>query len=522
MAPWQFSKTTNTYAEPEDILTSSKNLDGLDREELQKACWQKFHDNPQVNTSIRGQVGRIAGLGFEVTSELKEIQDVIDEEWYDYRNRLYDSWPKYIGRSYIEGELFNCFTVHEDGFVEVDFIDPSTVTGGDEDGVIYHPLKSSMPLVYTVKMENTNDSVQIPSIYVAYDPKLINYASKSPNFNWDQLKFSKSPKSAFSKLGGNFRFITHWDKSLLAKRNTSHLRTVLRWLNIYEQLKFYEVDHKKSAGAFLWVAQFEDWKSYRLFLAMTDAEKQNTGLGGKYTPGSRLFLPPGIKLEAINPKLPNITESDTDILHMITSGLNEPEDVSTGQSKGTFASVKASRGPMSDRTADEIAYHDRFARYDFWKPIFFLRSAMADFPKTFSIEEVIGFNGKKPKKEKVQKKPEDLIEISYPTSETADAEAKARAWLGVKHGSTNETLGISNRTIAKKMGIQNYYKERLVCETEKIHYPELLTTIEQESMQEKKLEKPANPNAPTPIKRKQPAKPAKPVKTEVEDDAYTE
>jgi hypothetical protein len=530
--PWQYSTMVNSYDEPTDLRYTSKETFADDRETLQKACWEKFHDNPHVNTSVRGQIGRLTGLGFEFSSEIEEIQTAIDEIYYDFRNRLYDMWPKFIGRNFIEGELFNCLTCHEDGFIEVDFVDPSDINGAEVDGVIYHPTKASMPLVYEIKMQTGNGqyrNVQIPSIYVAYDPKLINVASQSASFSWDMLKFAKSANSKFKALGGYYRFITHWDKSLMSKRNTSHLRTVLRWLNIYEQLKFYEVDHKKSAGAFVWVAQFEDWKSYRLFLAMTDAEKQKTGLGGKYTPGSRLFLPPGIKLEAVNPKLPNITESDTDILHMITSGLNEPEDVSTGQSKGTFASVKASRGPMSDRTSDEVAYHDRYARYDFWKPIFFLKSAISDFPKEFSVKEVVGFNKTKPIEKEVKKKPEDLIEIAYPTSDTADTETKARAWLGVKHGSTNDTLGISNKTIAQKMGVQNYYKERLRLETEKIRYPELQVAIDQEMLQEQKLNQklPGQPNAPSkpgqqkptlPLKRK----PTQPQKSEDENNADSE
>ncbi len=533
-APWQYSAQAQTYAEPDDLRLISKDVLPDDRELLQKACWEKFHDNPQVNTSIRGQVGRLTGLGFEFSSEVDEIQTVIDEIYYDFRKRLYDAWPKFIGRGFVEGELFNCLTLHEDSFVEVDFIDPTDINGAEEDGVIYHPTKASMPLVYEVSMKNKNgitQNVQIPSIYVAYDPKLINVAAQSASFSWDLLKFSKNANSKFKPLGGFYRFMTHWDKSLLSKRNTSHLRTVLRWLNIYENLKFYEVDHKKSAGAFLWVAQFDDWKAYRMFLALTDKEKQETGLGGRYTPGSRLFLPPGMKLEAVNPKLPNITESDTDILHMITSGLNEPEDVSTGQSKGTFASVKASRGPMSDRTSDEVAWHDRYARFDFWKAVFFLRSAVSDFPKEFPVEQVTGFKNNEPVKKTVKKKPEFLMEIAYPTSDVGDTEAKARAWLGVKHGSTNDTLGISNKTIANKMGIQNYHKERLKSETEKIQYPELQSAIDQEMLQEQKLNKQMpgqqnNPNQPSkqpkqptlPLKRK-PIQPQQPSKAEEDNDA---
>ena len=56
--------------------------------------------------------------------------------------------------------------------------------------------------------------------------------------------------------------------------------------------------------------------------------------------------------------------------------------------------------------------------------------------------------------------------------------------MGVKHGSTNDTLGISNDTIARKLGIQNYHRERLKAETEKKRYPELIPTVDAETMQE--------------------------------------
>ncbi len=87
--------------------------------------------------------------------------------------------------------------------------------------------------------------------------------------------------------------------------------------------------------------------------------------------------------------------------------------------------------------------------------------------------------------EYIKKKPEFLVDIAYPTSELADAESRARAFLGVKHGSTYDTLGIPNAEIAKKMGFGNYKKLRLQQETEKSRYPELITTVDDEGVQER-------------------------------------
>jgi hypothetical protein len=476
--PWQQDAVANPSEKDEDGFSINAMDSPEHREQLQRACWNKFNQNPFVGTAVRGQVGRLTGLGFEITSEISEIQEVIEEVTLDPRNGLYTNWSKYAGRAVIEGELFLLLSLHEDGFIEVDFIDPTNISGGGEDGIIYHPDKSTFPLFYFVSKDTTKgisetSTMLVPSINIGYYPELIKIAKKQEGFSEAQTKSSKSSKNTFNKIGGYRRFMVSWDKSFVTRRNISYLRTVLEWLNHYENLKKYEIDHKKSAGAYLWVIEMEDPKTFRTWLSLSDEDRRKTGIMAKKTPGSTLVLPPGMKVTAQNPKLPTISESDTDILHMVTGGLNEPEDVSTGQSKGTFASVKASRGPMSDRMSDEIAYFERFLRYDFYRPVFFLKSKISDFPETFKQREAVDFKSQKPVFKDVDRKPESLIDITFPVSEVNDAETRARAYLGVKHGSVYDTLGIPNDYIAKKLGIGNYRKMRLQQATEEDRYPEL-------------------------------------------------
>jgi hypothetical protein len=296
----------------------------------------------------------------------------------------------------------------------------------------------------------------------------------------------------YKELGGMSKFIVSWDRSFISVRNTSYLRTTIEWLNHYEALKKYEIDHKKSSGSYLWVVSIEDPKSFRIWLSLSEEEKRSTGIMAKKTPGGTLIMPPGMKLTAVNPQLPKISEADTDILHMITSGLNEPEDVSTGQSKGTFASVKASRGPMSDRISDEVSYFERFLKFDFYASIFWLKSKVGKMAESFKIRRAIDFkttNGEaKPIFEYVKKKPEFLININFPVSEVIDAETRARAYLGVKHGSVYDTLGIPNTEIAKRLGFGSYKKMRLDQATEEETYPELQATLDAEMVQEQKIE----------------------------------
>lgn len=483
--PWQTNEVSDQPADPDGFSGLSTEL-ATQREKLQQACWDKFNRNPQVSTAVKGHAGRLAGYGFEVTSEIAKIQDVLEEIELDPRNRLYTYWPKFVARSNIEGELYLCLTLHDDGFIEVDFVDPSDITGGGEDGIVYHPTKATMPLFYYVNRNastegNITSAAIIPSIYIARYPELAKLVPETI-YNGSQIKDSRSSKAKYKKIGGYRRFLISWDKSYITKRNVSHLRTILEWLNHYENLKKYEIDHKKSAGSYLWVVTMEDPKTFRTWLALSDEERKKTGIMAKKTPGGTMVLPPGMKLQVMNPSLPSISESDTDIFHMITSGLNEPEDVTSGQSKGTYSSVKASRGPMSDRISDEVCFFEKFLRYDFWSSIFFLKTMITGFPAVFDQRVAIDFKNQDPVFKNVKKRPEALIEISFPTSEVIDSESRARAFLGVKHGSTYDVLGIPNQEIAKKLGFGNYRRMRLVHATEMEKYPELALSVDQSAI----------------------------------------
>ena len=498
--PWQYGMTDSEAKDEDGFKISAagvKQETAHTRESLQTACWQKFNKNPQINTSVRGIVGRLTGWGFETSSGIQEIQEAIEETELDVRNRLYSYWPQYVGRAFIEGELFLCLTCHLDGFIEIDFVDPALICSGGADGtgIIYHPTKTNFPLFYNVLDKNSNRLVkQIPSIYVARFPELAQlpatgqgYINQSDYMSYDKRlqQSSRSRKKKFASLGGYFQFIVSWDRGFVTRRAISYLRTVLEWLNHYENLKKYEIDHKKSAGSYLWIFTFENPRDFKLWLTLSDEERAKTGILQKKTPGGSLVLPPGMSVEAKNPNLTSIKEQDTDILQMVASGLNEPEDIMTGTSKGTFASVKASRGPMSDRTSDEVAYFDRFQKYDFWGSIFFLKSKINGFPEFFKVDEAIDFDKeKKPIVKKVKKRPAQLIDITYPISDVANFEGRAKGLLGVKHGPVSESVGVPVSEVAKRLGLGGYARMRLRKATEDEIYPELVYTVDAEKVQE--------------------------------------
>ncbi len=265
-----------------------KSVDDFTRQQLQAECWKKFSRNPQLNTAVRGTVGRLSGLGHVVTSSIRQIQDFIEEISNDWRNRLYHFWPKYTGRSIIDGELYLVVTCHRDGFIEIDFLEPNAIQGSSNqdasDGILFHPFKTHLPIMYNIKIrlhQQQEREFQIPSIYVARDPSLVNSVSKDQLYMVSKQKDSRSRANAFKGLGGFRRFIIAWDRSFITRRAVSYLRTTLEWLNHYENLKKYEIDHKKSSGAYLWTFTFEDVKAFKNWLLLSDEDKRATGIGAK-------------------------------------------------------------------------------------------------------------------------------------------------------------------------------------------------------------------------------------------------
>jgi hypothetical protein len=463
--------------------------------ELQNICWNKFLDNPQINSHVRDFMGNLTGSGFSMGSDNPELSDFMKTIIEDPRNALYRNMTKFVARSEIEGELFLSLTVHADGFIEVDFMSPRSLTqsGYKNSGIHFHPDKSSFPLFYEFDISDVgethfnkvNSKLVVPSINIAYYPTLKNFA-KDFNIANSALAKSTAASKKFSKIGNYKRFIIEWDRGFLTTRNVSHLRTTIVWIEHYENLKKWEIDHKKSSGSYLWVAHIEDAKAFRTWLKMNDDQKKNTGLFAKKKPGGTLVLPPGIRLECINPNLPKISDADTDIMSMVISGLNKPEDMVTGQTKGsTFSGVKASRGPMADRVQDQMAYFERFLQFDFWRPIFFLSNAVnPNLKLEYRFKEVVDFKNQKPISKTVIKKAHDILHFEFPVSEVSNLGDKASALLGVKHPSLVETLGIPREEVAKKLGFGNYRKRRLQIATEEETFPKLPTTIELEMIQE--------------------------------------
>ena len=517
-----------------------------DYRKYQQLCLQKFEENPQISSHVRDVMGNLTGAGFMVTSEIEEVQDYLEELFNDPVNNLWLTIPKYAGRAEIEGELFNILTIHSDGYVEIDFVDPGTLVGGENDtGIIFHPTKENFPLAYIMQIEYNGESKQVlvPSINIAYMPSLkrdLDAVIAEKKMTVD-LAYSSDNKAIFkSKFSGFYRFMISWDKSLFEPRNVSHIKTTIKWLNYYEDLKKYEIDHKKSAGSYLWIAKFEDMKAFRLWVSLSEEDRKKTGIMEKKAPGGTIVLPPGMDFVCTNPNLQKISDQDTDIMQMVISGLGKPEDLVMGNTTGTQSSVSAGRAPHSDRISNDIEYFKRYLQHVFFRALFHIAIQFGKVKDKYSITKVVGFKKvtkqverpnpgnpanqkvdqaekeekpaekKKPteKKEEVQQKPlppiiedvevlepiekkkkfavHNLLEFNFPVSEMMATEGKARALLGVKHGSLVDVLDLPREEIAKRLGFGNFKYLLMKRSEEKLKYPETLTDLNQEAMQERK------------------------------------
>ncbi len=464
---------------------------------LQQQCLEKFGNSPQISSYIRDYKGKLTGWGFGFYSKIENIQQIINETMDDLRNDLWINFPKFVARSEIEGELFLMATVHTNGFIEIDFIDPKNISSGGDNssGIIFHPIKQTFPIFYLMNYSTREKgagnvkpkTILVPSINLAYYPELEKDVIDHPDYHKRRLSLSKASgrgKSKYNEMGGYYRFIISWDQGYFTKRNASHIKSTLNWVNHYEELKKYEIDHKKSSGSYLWVVSVETIKDFKEWLSMTDAERAKTGIMQPKSPGGTLFLPPGMSVEVKNPVLPTISDSDTDIMQMIMSGLQTTQDTMMGDYRSTYAAVKAAQGPQSDRTNDELAYFGRFLKFHFWRGILYLRSKIdKKFKWEYMVEETIGFKNKEPKTKKIKKEAYQLVDITYPISKLEDLESTAKALLGSKHGSVVDSLGIPQSEVATRLGFPNYPTLRKIRATEEDYYPETITILEAEMEQ---------------------------------------
>ena len=166
-----------------------------------------------------------------------------------------------------------------------------------------------------------------------------------------------------------------------------------------------------------------------------------------------------------------------------------PSDVVTGSSKGTYASVKESRGPWGDRIVSAQQDFRNFLTYDFGKAVLFIHREVYGLKKVYMKKKAVGFDrNKKPIMKNRPQRINELVTVTLPVFSSSGYGELVKALCGVKHNGLNQGLGIANEPIAKKLGYANYEQLRLQTETENYHYPKLEQVTDQEQAQDNKLE----------------------------------
>jgi len=469
-----------------EVLTGqAKYLDGRSMKELREESWRQYKTSPFIQPSVHDARDSVCGDNFEITSPIPDIQKIIDDFWYHPINELNKRFEQFILDKKVTGELFLLLTINEKGrFVEVDMIPPGKITGiGDNGcGIIFHSKKTRLPLIYNIRNDDGEDE-HVPSTKVLFYPDLINDLNsedaKSKGFDKAKLKGSKG-----NGPGGFKRYMVEWEGPRLVQRSTSYLTSVLIWNNFFTILKIAEIDHKRAMSAYCYVLKAENDDSWKTWQKMTWEEKLQTGLISEKPPGSTIQVPYGWDLKLLSSQLPTLTGNDNDLIELLSGGLNTARDSMTGSSKETYAGVKLSRGNISDRVKADQNRTKRFIRFDFLQPVFYIHMKLFGMPASFFVNECVGYDTTNAesvpvfdnviKKVHIGKDIEKLITISMPIMTLEPVESQTKAWLGTKPAGADESLGISKKTIAGKLGISDYHSERLKYETEKRNYPKTL------------------------------------------------
>jgi hypothetical protein len=219
---------------------------------IQKVSWKAFQESPFVFTTTLDNTGRLTGYGFSQHSRYDRCNTVMEEIWEDPRNGLVLNFSKYVSRAFIQGELFLPITLHPDGFVEVDFLSPSTIKGFENgSGILMAEGKPLFPLMYRVESPKAGVKF-IPSINLAYYPELWGQALSHRDVQADKIVGANTPGKAYKDLRQYKTYMLQWDQGFVTDRNVGRVRVTLDWLEHYTNIKKWELDHKKSSGAYLW------------------------------------------------------------------------------------------------------------------------------------------------------------------------------------------------------------------------------------------------------------------------------
>lgn len=419
--------------------------------------------------------------------------------FYSYRNKLYAKAVGWVIRMFAECELFLLLSIDEEGNTTVRALEPDRIGNATDSGLITDPDDVTQTVFY--KYSTSTDEF-IPDARWIIEPDYMKERMKILGDKVDQKlinPITKGKGGKYNKIGGYRRFILHW-KNLTGiheyKRDTASLSTVIEWINLLIKHIRWESDHKRALSAYTWEIKFSDEPagkvSWTMWNKMTPTEKDATNLTKPLSPGSRVFMMPGMGLKVYNPQIPSMSGSNQDLFNISGASARTPQDLFQGQTAGsTYASIKSTRPPLVAEIENIQNKFENFLRYEFLRVCFAAKLAMGGslvspkgkkykLPETYEVQWPTKIVKGKATFKKIDKELCEAAKFTFPSVQLdANPQERANMSLGSKHTGL-QGIGVSNETIAKLLGVSDLSRERKRKILEEMEYGESISGAEAE------------------------------------------
>src|SRR3989304_5945716 len=216
--------------------------------ELSKMAWSAVMTNPIAAREIFYKTVFVAGKGLRGTSQIPEIQKVIDEFWTSTRNKIPYHFPMYINRYNIDGEVFFAlFVDKQSGKVTLRDIEPQEIVE-----ILFDPDDVAVPVYFRRQYVKATGA---KGVSINSEMKDIWYKSIDCIQHPQLEKEVKLPDNA--EIAGMDEknidvFVFHFKNSLLTnrRRGLSTLTNHLPWLREYKDILRMRTGINKARSTF--------------------------------------------------------------------------------------------------------------------------------------------------------------------------------------------------------------------------------------------------------------------------------
>jgi hypothetical protein len=243
--------------------SSDRDLPPLTQDRMVEIAHYLAQVNPLAHWLIETNKDFVIGEGLRLEADDAatdtELQDVLDEHWYDPIN----NWPAFqedVARELgIFGEqIWPVFTHRTTGRVRLSSIDPALVSK-----VIIDPDNARIPIGVAIKKSLGSRTERV--LRIIYDDD-------------DAALFSKRTQRLRAGMTDGECFYSSVNKLSTASRGISDLLHLFDWLDGYDQFLFDMLERTASLGAFVWdvLLKGADEAAIRKWLADNGPPRRNS------------------------------------------------------------------------------------------------------------------------------------------------------------------------------------------------------------------------------------------------------